>query len=47
MVSSKELQNFFKEYLSKNPPKLESNQKKLSYITKEEIILEKSIRENG
>lgn len=37
-MKSKELQNFFKEYLSKNPPKLESNQKKLDYITKEEIL---------
>ena len=37
-MNSKELHNFFKEYSSKNPPKLESNQEKLSYITKEEIL---------
>ena len=37
-MDSKELQDFFKEYLSKNPSKLESNQKKLGYITREEIL---------
>ena len=37
-MNNKELQNFFKEYIARNPPKLESNQKKSGYITREEIL---------